>query len=113
MLTNKLIFFFNEACEDGWSERKVNVLQTIIHAVINGSYQNIWIKQNWVTCCNLKISLIISTILFKKLRKAQLATAGVVVVSPRSRFADDQFANGSGGFANVSSKLITYHGSFR
>ena len=55
----------------------------------------------------------IVTISFKKLRKAQLATAGVAVVSPRSRFADDQFANGSGGFANVSSKLITYHGSFR
>ena len=48
----------------------------------------------------------IATILFKKLRKAQLATAGVAVVSPRRRFADDQFANGPGGFANVSSQLV-------
>ena len=44
-------------------------------------------------------------LLFKNLSKAQLATAGVSVVSLRRRFGDDQFANGLGGFANVSGKL--------
>ena len=46
-----------------------------------------------------------NNLLFKNLSKAQLATAGVSVVSPRRRFGDDQFANGLGGFANVSGKL--------
>ena len=94
-------------------EKLTSYIRSYTRSSMEATKTYIRIKQNWVTCCNLKISLIISTILFKKLRKAQLTTAGVAVVSPWSRFADDQFANGSGGFANVSSKLITYHGSFR
>ena len=41
----------------------------------------------------------------KNLSKALLNTVGIPVVSPRSRFTDDQFANGLGGFANVSVQL--------
>ena len=51
------------------------------------------------------ISLIKTTISLKNLLKALLNTVGIPVVSPRSRFTDDQLANGLGGFANVSVQL--------
>ena len=53
----------------------------------------------------LQFSLIITIISLKNLSKALLNTVGIPVVSPRSRFTDDQFANGLGGFANVSVQL--------
>ena len=38
-------------------------------------------------------------------KKSVKGSVGIPVVSPRSRFTDDQFANGLGGFANVSVQL--------
>ena len=63
--------------------------------------EEIW-KQISVTYCNLKISSIIIRffILPKNISKAQLATEGIAVVSPGSRFAKVL-----GGFANVLGQL--------